>query len=584
MDDFLLQVKRPGQYIGEEWNICHKDSNQADIKFALCFPDLYEIGMSNLGVRIIYDLLNKKSGVACERFFHPDKDLENILRTQGLGISSLESGKKICEFDIVGFSLGFELCYTNVLNMLNLGALPLEASSRGNDVPLIIGGGPCVANPEPIHAFFDLFLIGEAEEALPELINLYAVFKQRYKQNKISKLELLVELSKIEGIYAPNLYNVTHNKDGHILEFRPRMEGVRPTIKKRFVARLDPGDFPVKWLVPYIPIIHDRITLEIARGCPNNCRFCQSRNFYFPYRERKAEEVINLAESSYKNTGYEELSLVGLSTSDHRNMEVILRDVVGRFKDRGVSVSLPSIKPNQAVGEFSQLLASIKKTGLTFAPEAATVDLRKILNKNFDETAFFDSLLEAFGNGYRHVKLYFMIGLPLEEMADVDKIVEFCDHVSCLRKKISKGKAFVNVSVNNMIPKPHTPFQWFAMQDALTLGEKQLRIKKGNYNPNLKFSFHNLQMSFLEAILSRGDRRLSKVILQAYNTGARFDAWNESFNFEKWLSAFNACGIKPEFYIREIGRQELLPWDFIDIGVDKKLLLKEFEDIRGLRN
>lgn len=573
MDDILLQVNKPGRYIGQEWNIPKKDFDKAEIKFALCFPDLYEIGMSNLGIRIIYGILNNMPSVSCERFFVYAQDMEKIFRSKNMEISSLESGKKLKEFDLAGFSLGYELNYTNVLNILELGSIPLKSSQRGSTYPLIIGGGPCALNPEPMHEFFDLFLIGEAEEAIVELIDVYRKFKDRFKASKISKEELLVILSHIEGVYVPSLYEVTYTPEGKIEEFKAKYKDAPLKIKKRFVKDLDSAYFPLDWLIPYIQIIHDRITLEIMRGCPNSCRFCQARSQYFPFRQRKIENILNLAEAAYKRTGYEELSLCGLSVSDFSGIGELLERLINSFKEKGVSISLPSIKPKNIVGNLSSLIATIKKTGLTFAPEAATERLRKVINKDFNIQDFFKVIKEARASGYRNLKLYFMIGLPSEEEADLDGIIELSTRV------LQLGAAHINISINTLIPKPHTPFQLLKMEGVESMRYKQNYLKKRARNGRLKLAFRNPYMSFLEGALSRGDRRLSQVILSAFNKGARFDAWDNDFVFGRWMDAFADSHISPDFYLKERSKDEFLPWDFLDVGISKDFLVKEFEKI-----
>ncbi len=579
IDDILLQVNKPGRYIGQEWNVSKKDFDKADIRFALCFPDLYEIGMSNLGMRIIYGILNEIGDVVCERVFSVHPDMENILRDRRLEIFSLESKRRLREFDIIGFSLGTELGYTNVLKILDLGSINLSASSRGNEEPLIIGGGPCALNPEPMHEFFDLFIIGEAEEALLEIIDIYREYKARYRASKITKQDLLLILSGIEGVYAPALYEVKFTSEGEMEYFKPKISGAPMKIKKRFVRDLDSSYFPRAWLVPYIQLIHDRVTLEIMRGCPNKCRFCQARSQYFPLRQRSSQRILGLAQQAYSCTGYEELSLAGLSVSDYTHIEELLQGLIGLFKKDKISISLPSIKAKAMVGEMSALIASIKKTGLTFAPEAGLSRMRGLLAKDFNEEDFFQALNKAFLAGYQQVKLYFMIGLPNESREDLDAIISLSSRVSELRRGLGLAPAQVNISINTLIPKPHTPLQWFGMPDLESIKMKQDYIRGKIRNKRIRISFHNRYMGFLEGALSRGDRRLSEVILQAYLKGASFDAWGDYFSFEKWESSFKECGIDPCFYLKEKTKEERLPWDFIDVGIPKELLQEEFEKV-----
>ena len=576
MEDFLLQVKKPARYIGKEWNISRKDFDKAKVRFALCFPDLYEVGMSNLGIRIIYGLLNSIEEVCCERFFAPDIDMENVLRSNVLEIVSLESKKVLKEFDIAGFSLASELDYTNVLNILELGNIPLKAAMRNHSHPLVIAGGPSVLNPEPMHEFFDIFVIGESEGALPELIREYRKYKEEYKSGRVTKPELLLRLCRIEGIYVPGLYEVKVDSLGAVCEFKPKTEGVPAKINKLFISDLDSSFFPLEWLVPYIQIIHDRITLEIMRGCPNRCRFCQARVGYYPFRLRKKENILALASALYKCTGYDEISLSGLSVSDYPRIEELVKDLMDLFKDQTVSVSLPSLKAKALLGGISSVIATVKKTGLTFAPEAGSERMRNVLAKDFSESDCFSALKQAFLSGYQHVKLYFMIGLPGEEKEDLDAIVDFSVRVSELRREAGKPPAQVNISVNTLIPKPHTPFQWFAMQDSAVIKDKQDYLRGKIKNKRLKISFHNVEMSLLEGAVSRGDRSLSQVIYLAFKNGARFDAWGAHFKPEIWLNAFREAGVDFLFHLRERPREELLPWDFIDTGIDKEVLICEF--------
>ena len=434
LDDILSQVYKPGRYIGQEWNVAKKVFEKAEIKFALCFPDLYEVGMSNLGLRILYGLLNNIAGVCCERFFSPEMDMENLLRNNHKEIFSLESKNGLRGFDLIGFSLGYELDYTNILNILDLSLIPLKSSLRDESYPLIIGGGPCALNPEPMHDFFDLFVIGEAEEAIVEIIEVYRKYKSRFKAAKIDKRELLLLLANIEGVYVPSFYDVKYNHEGKIVKFKPKFKGVRDKINKRFVRDLDNAYFPLDWLVPFIAIVHDRITLEVMRGCPNLCNFCQARTQYFPFRLRDKKNVLQLATDIYKRTGYDEISLSGLSVSDYPQIEQLLGELVEGFIDKAVSVSLPSMKPKAIIGNLSALIVKIKKTGFTFAPEAATEKLRKVLNKDFQTPDLFKAIENAYSLGWQHIKLYFMIGIPYEEEKDLDAILDFAAQASGIRK------------------------------------------------------------------------------------------------------------------------------------------------------
>lgn len=571
-NDILLQVQKPARYIGREWNVSRKDFDKARIKFAICFPDLYEVGMSNLGIRILYGLLNQQEDVACERFFSPGTDLESLIRSRKADLLSLESAKMLGAFDIIGFSLGSELDYTNVLNILDLGGIPLKASERDERHPLVIGGGPCTLNPEPMHEFFDFFVIGEAEDAILEILDIY----RKSKSFRINKHELLLRLAQVSGVYVPSFYQVKYSGDGSLLEFKPIEKGAPVRIPKRIVKDFDVSFFPVDWLVPYIQIVHDRIALEIMRGCPNLCRFCQGRSGYYPFRFRKVENLLHLARDAYQRTGYEEISLCGLSVSDYPYLEELLKGLMDLFKDKAVSLSLPSVKPRTILGNISSLIATVKKTGLTFAPEAGSERLRRTIAKDFDEQDFFKNLEQAFASGYQRVKLYFMIGLPQEEEKDLESIVELAVKVSELRRKIKKVPAFVNISINTLIPKPHTPFQWLGMEEELRIKYKQDFLRNKGRNKRLAWNFHNREMSLLEGVLARGDRRLSDVIYRAFRQGARLDAWSQCFIKDRWERAFRESAIDPIFYLQKKAPDKILPWDFIDVGVSQDFLLQEF--------
>ncbi len=580
INDILSQVMKPGRYIGQEWNMSKKEFDKANIKFVLCFPDLYEVGMSNLGIRIIYGILNNIADICCERLFSPGLDLENNLRKNKADIFSLESRKSLKCFDIVGFSLAYELLFTNVLNILDLGAIPLRSSLRDYRYPLIIGGGSCTLNPEPMHDFFDLFIVGEAEEAIVELIDAYRKVKDEFKSGRLNKQEVLLMFSGIEGVYVPSLYEAKYDLEGKITEFKPKVSGVNLKVKKRIIQDLDKAYFPAAWLVPFIQVVHDRITIEIMRGCPNKCRFCQARQQYYPLRLKSRANIYDTVLEAYKSSGYEEIAFGGLSITDYPHIEELLKSMVEYFKNKCVSISLPSMKPKNIMGNLSSLIATVKKTGLTFAPEAATEKLRDLLAKNFDLEDFFKVMEQAFMSGYQHVKLYFIIGLPFETDDDLGGIVDFACKVSELRRKVAKYPAQVNVSVNTLIPKPHTPFQWFAMQGLDNIRQKQEYLKmRVMRHKRIKLSFHNRYMSFLEGVLSRGDRRLSGVIEKAFTAGAKFDAWDEHFNFDIWQAAFSESNIPPDFYLKDRSKDELLPWDFLDVGVNKEILIADFNDI-----
>jgi radical SAM family uncharacterized protein len=575
-DEFLLGVRKPARYIGSEWNVSKKSFDQAAMRFALCFPDMYEVGMSNLGIRIIYSILNAIPDVCCERVFVPDIDMDQALRDKGVPLFSLESQKEIRAFDMLGFSMGYELCYTNVLSVLERSGIPFEAASRGKEFPLVIAGGPAVMNPEPMHEFIDLFVIGEAEEAIVELISVYRTHKEGYLSGRIQKADLLLALCKIEGVYVPSFYDVAYNDDGTVKAYTPNRAGVPETVKKRILPDLNASPLPGEWIVPYIQIIHDRVTIEVSRGCPNHCRFCQARSCYYPVRYRKPEQVLAAAREYCRQTGYDEISLAGLSVSDYPDLPGLMDRMVGAFKEKGVSISLPSVKPKTFLGGMSCLIATVKKTGLTFAPEAATDRLRKLIGKDFDEEEFFRMLDEVYRAGYQHVKLYFMIGLPQETAADREAICDFSRRVSSARKAAAGSGAQVNVSINTVIPKPHTPFQWAAMFSMEQMQDAQQMLFSKMNSRKIKMSFHDRSMNFLEGVFSRGDRRLSAAVKAAYAKGCRFDGWSEHFKFESWLEAFRQTGTDPLFYLRQRGLDECLPWDFINVGIPKEALIREY--------
>ncbi len=584
-NDNLLGIMKPARYTGGEWNSTVKDFESADVKFALGFPDLYEVGMSNLGIRILYGALNAMEGVLCERFFAPAADMERLIRSGGWGMRSLENGRELSSFDMIGFSLGYELNYPDVLNILDLAGIPLKASERGSGGPLVIGGGPCAVNPEPMADFFDLFIIGEAEEALPELISLYRRHGRDYKEGGMERAALLEKLASVEGVYVPSLYDVAYSAEGRIVSFSPAAPGAPAGIKKRFVGDLDSSFFPRDWMVPYIQIVHDRITLEIMRGCPNRCRFCQARQQYYPLRLRSAGKVKELAAGLYKSTGYHEISFSGLSISDYPGIEGLASSLMAEFRDKCVSISLPSVKPKSFLGELSTLIAAIRKTGLTFAPEAGTRRMREIIGKDFDEDAFREAVLKAYAAGYQHVKLYFLTGLPGESPADLEGIKELAVEVSELRRKASGRPAEVHLSVNTLIPKPHTPLQWFPMASLDTMMEKQSYIRRALAgHRRIKAVFHDPRLSLLEGVISRGDRRLGRVIEAVFRSGVRFDNWNDEGSWDKWAAAFSGASLDTAFYLRGRDADEILPWDFIDMGVSKEALAQEFNKVVAMKD
>ena len=555
LEEILPEVMKPGRYIGGEWNAVTKDFDAQEVKFCLCFPDTYEIGMSHLGSKILYHLLNEQEGVCCERAFAPWVDMEELMRKKGLALFSLESKRPLRDFDIVGFSLSYEMNYTNVLNMLDLAGIPFKAKDRGEEYPLVIAGGACVGNPEPMSQVFDAFLIGEAEEAALEMLQ---VFKEKKVPGTFfSKNELLKRWSKIEGVYIP--------------QFPKR-------IKKRIVRDFENAYYPTRQIVPYIQIVHDRISIEVMRGCPNRCAFCQATSIYSPCRTRSPETVLRLARETFSHTGYDEVSFVSLSTGDHPKILQIIKEAIAEFKDKGVSVSLPSLRIETMISELPTLIASIKKTGLTFAPEAGSERLRSVINKNIRIKKLDECVVETAKAGWRRVKLYFMIGLPSETDKDIEKIAELILAVANPNKDKNKPAVSVTASISPFVPKPHTPFQWEPMESQQALYNKRGILKKGIHKKSIKLKIHDIELSFLEAVLSRGDRKLADVIMLAWRKGAKFDGWQEFFKYQLWGEALRDCNIDPHFYVeRKRDFKEILPWDHIDSGIQKEALWRQRE-------
>ena len=571
----LSDVRKPARYIGREWNLTKKNLDSCKIKIALCYPDMYELGMSNLGFRIIYGLLNKQKDTFCDRVFTPTDDYLEYLKKQERKFAALDSGLLLNEFDILGFSLGCELIFTNVLTVLSLAGLPLRSCDRDESFPLVIAGGPCAVNPEPMSEFIDLFVIGEAEEAIKEISSCFM-------KNSHNKKELLKKMSFIKGVYVPSLYEVFYDKDASLNKIIPKQKSVPAEIHKRVVKNFNKSYFPVNWVVPFIQIVHDRVSLEIMRGCPNSCRFCQARNIYFPFRLRKLNTIIDLARKTFKHSGYEEIGLCGLSVSDHYQIRKLIKKLVGCFKEKGVSLSLSSMRADILLGGSFSELASIKKTGLTFALEAASERLQKKINKNINMDKFFSLAGQSIDKGWRKIKLYFMVGFPDETEDDLKGIIEIVDRLLKMRSESGGRFIKINLSVNPFIPKPHTPFQWVGMESMESLKAKKMFLLKGLNalsKNRINFTFHNVETSFLEAVLSRGDRRVSKAILAAWNKGARFDAWSEFFDFKIWQQAFAESKIDPNLFAnRNIALSERLAWDHIKISPNKAFLVKEFKD------
>lgn len=561
LDELLLTVQRPGRYIGGEWNSVRKEWTDDKTKVLLAFPDVYEVGMSHLGMKILYGILNNRADCLCERVFSPWVDFEDVLRKNKISLFSLESKRPIRDFDIIGFSLAYELSYTNVLNLLDLGGIPVLSSERRDDDPLIIAGGPSCFNPEPVADFIDAFLIGDGEEAVGEIVEVY----KGYRVSGIGyRKGLLRELAKIKGVYVPSLYEVEYNSDGTIKSFRPKEAGVPETIEKRIVKDLNAAFYPAKQIVPYLQIVHDRVALEIMRGCKHACKFCQATSIYRPWRERSKETVTALAQEAYQATGYDEISLLSLSSGDHSQISQIIETLNAAFKGKSVSVSVPSLRVEDIVAKLPALLSEVKKSGLTFAPEAGTDCLRKFLNKDIDINKLLQGAEEAFRAGWKRVKLYFMIGLPTERDEDIAAITDLIYAISDLKRKVDGRNAHIAASVNAFVPKPHTPLQREAMEAVGALARKQGIIRDRIRSRFVELSFSALEMSYAEALFSRGDRRLGPVILEAWRAGSRFDGWKEQFKPGAWAEALKKRGLDGDFYVtRPRGREEILPWGFI---------------------
>ena len=569
LDDILPRVTKPAQYTGGEFNSIRKDHGSVDVKFALAFPDTYEIGMSNLGLRILYHILNERPDTLAERVFAPWVDMEAEMKEHSLPLFALESRTPIKEFDIFGFSLGYELSYTNVLNMLDLAGIPVLASERGEDHPLIIAGGCCTYNPEPMADFIDAFVIGEGEEVIHEFIE---VFKERQAEGKAS---LLRRLADIPGVYVPSLYDVAYNADGTVKEVRPKEDGIPAVVTKRLVWNMDAVGYPEAPVMPFVETVHDRIPLEVMRGCSRGCRFCQAGMIYRPVRERSADKLMELVETMAMNTGYDEIALLSLSTPDYRGIEDLVRRLIEKYEPEKIGLSLPSIRADALCIGLAAEIQKVRKSGLTLAPEAGTQRMRDVINKNVTEENLLDAVQAAFQCGWKRVKLYFMIGLPTETDEDIAGIAHLASAVARTGRKMGT-RPVVNVSVSCFVPKPHTPFQWRA-QDALEeMERKQSVLIHAFKDGHISLNWHDAKTSRLEAILSRGDRRLGKAILRAWEKGCRLDAWQEYLDYNKWMEALSEAGLNSSFYAnRRREYDEVLPWDHIDCGVSKQFLALE---------
>lgn len=577
LDDLFLQVQKPARYTGGELHSVIKNKEDVHIRFAFCFPDLYEVGMSHLGMKLLYGLFNEQPDVWCERAFAPDTDMEKLMRQHKIPLYGLESRDPVSQFDFMGFTLQYEMSYTAILNMLDLAGLPLRASQRDEQYPLVIGGGPCACNPEPIADFFDLFTLGEGEEVNLELFALY----RRHQAKGYRKDAFLKEAAQIEGVYVPSLYEVSYHEDGTIADVQSR-DGAPGKVRKRLILDLDKVYYPPYFVVPFIDIVHDRAMSEIFRGCIRGCRFCQAGFIYRPVREKSPETINAQSRALCESTGYEEFSLSSLSTSDYSRLEELLPRLLEWAEAEHTNISLPSLRVDGFSEELANRLNVLRRSGLTFAPEAGTQRLRDAINKNLSEEEILNTVQKAFYGGWTAVKLYFMMGLPTETMADIQGIAQLGQKiVNCYYANPDKPKGkgvTVSVSVSCFVPKPFTPFQWEPQDSIAMLEEKQKHLVSCVTTKKISLNWHDAKTSYLEAVFARGDRRLSAVIEEAFQRGCNLDSWSEHFDFDKWMTIFSELQLDPDFYAcRRREYTEILPWDHLDYGVSKEFLIRESE-------
>ena len=582
-DEILLSIQQPARYIGGEINSVCKDPSSVDVRFAMCFPDVYDIGMSHLGIQILYDMLNKMPDVYCERVYSPWTDLDAIMREKHIPLFALESQDPVKDFDILGITLQYEMCYTNILQILDLSGIPLHGSDRTWDDPIVIGGGPCAYNPEPIAEFFDLFYIGEGETAYRQLIDIY----KDSRKNGESRETFLKRAAGVPGIYVPSLYEPEYHEDGTLKAFRPTCPEAPEKVVKQLVLDMTEAVYPEKPLVPFIKVTQDRVVLEIMRGCIRGCRFCQAGMIYRPVREKNVERLKDLAYKMLKNTGHEEISLSSLSSSDYRSLEELVRFLIEEFHGKGVNVSLPSLRIDAFSLDVMSKVQDVKKSSLTFAPEAGSQRLRDVINKGLTEEEILQGAADAFKGGWNRVKLYFMLGLPTETVEDMEGIALLSEKIAEEYYEIPKdqrnGKVQVVASTSFFVPKPFTPFQWARMSTKEEFLDKarvvNRKMKEMLNHKSLKYNWHEADVTVLEGVLARGDRRVAAVIEEAYRNGALYDAWSESFRNGIWMKAFETCGVDIDFYTtRERSLDEQFPWDFIDTGVSKEFLKREWNN------
>lgn len=575
VEKILLNVQKPGRYTGGELNSVVKDKDKVDVRFAFCFPDVYEVGMSHLGMKILYSQFNERDDIWCERVFAPWTDMEEQMRKHNIPLYALESGDSLDKFDFIGFTLQYELSFTNILYMLELGNIPLLSKDRNDLFNIVVAGGPCACNPEPLADFIDLFFIGEGEEVDLEVIDLY----KQCRANGETKQQFLEKAAQIQGVYVPSLYDVEYNDDGTIKSFNPK-NNAPAVIKKRIITDLDNLYYPESFVVPSIEIVHDRAMAEIFRGCIRGCRFCQAGFLYRPVREKSPEVIDRQCHMLCNNTGYDEVSLSSLSSSDYTKIGELLNNLTKWSKDENVSISLPSLRVDGFSDEILSKIKTVRKSGLTFAPEAGTQRLRNVINKNVTEEELMSTCSTAFNGGWTTVKLYFMIGLPTETLDDVAGIAQLGQKVVNAyynAENRQKGKSVkVTLSTASFVPKPFTPFQWFPQDTMDELKEKQMHLKDSITTKKINYNYHDSSTSFVEAVFARGDRKLCKALLKAHEKGMIFDGWGDFFSLDKWLEVFAECGIDPAFYAnRQREFDELLPWDHIDYGIKKSFLIEE---------